>query len=414
MTKYKVVLTLFSSLLILSIGADGSEGIQASVQRIAEQSDQIRADHTQRDDTFFMPSEEAMSQARNEAMSLYQDIMSNVDLFEAEQETSLDDDSLSVEPEERILVFVSRSMGATALNRLMDRAEGDSKVQLLFQGIPEGGTLTDAVSDIQSMVLGRQNPPNVSINPNLFREYGITSVPTMVAERKLVGAGTSSEPVYKKVAKVQGLANPEWLRDRVSHGDEGDLGSYGPVTHISEPDLIEVMKRRVMEIDWDEKRENAIASYWEKYQFNHLPPATASRTRSIDPSVYITEDIVTPDGQVVAHAGDVINPLAMRRFTQVIVVFDPLSNQFGKQLQEAIEEAKDRSGAVRVTYIATRMDRDKGWASYEEVANEVGEHIYILTPDVMNRFQIEKTPSIVMAEQGMFVVEELPINRETK
>nr|MBG9386379.1 conjugal transfer protein TraW [Klebsiella pneumoniae] len=100
-----------------------------------------------------------------------------------------------------------------------------------------------------------------------------------------------------------------WLAREVDNGEKGDLGVKGPVEKISEPDLIDVAKKRLANIDWEEKKKQAIERFWTKQNFNELPRAPKSRTREIDPSVMITSDISTPDGTVFAHAGDVINPL---------------------------------------------------------------------------------------------------------
>ncbi len=100
------------------------------------------------------------------------------------------------------------------------------------------------------------------------------------------------------VAQVSGLSDPVWLAREVDNGEKGDLGVKGPVEKISEPDLIDVAKKRLANIDWEEKKKQAIERFWTKQNFNELPRAPKSRTREIDPSVMITSDISTPDGTV--------------------------------------------------------------------------------------------------------------------
>ncbi|MHB4491971.1 hypothetical protein ACYB5X_25510 [Klebsiella pneumoniae] len=130
----------------------------------------------------------------------------------------------------------------------------------------------------------------------------------------------------------------------------------------------------------------------------------------------ITSDISTPDGTVFAHAGDVINPLCdpkevckpgTRPFTQAVVVFDPLDKKQMELLAKKLPEIKQEPGVQRITYIATEFDKDKGWDSYKSVTDNFDAPVYLLTPDLITRFELEHTPSIITARGKKFVVREL-------
>ncbi|MFC6674134.1 hypothetical protein [Marinobacterium aestuariivivens] len=183
------------------------------------------------------------------------------------------------------------------------------------------------------------------------------------------------------------------------------------MAEISEPDLIELMKQRFAQIDWEEKKEAAIRNFWEQQSFRELPEAHKDRVREIDPTVYIAEDITAPDGTVIAKQGDLINPLDVAPFTQAVVVLDPLDEDQVVRVKDALPEIGKIPGVTRVTYIVTRLDREKGWDSYRSVTDAFDAPVFLLTPDVAQRFELEYVPSIITAQKGRFVVTELADRR---
>nr|WHE43982.1 hypothetical protein LOCMHKOF_00099 [Providencia stuartii] len=312
----------------------------------------------------------------------------------------------------RILVFASLSLGEQGLDDVLTAVSGQPDSVIVFRGIPEGMNLGQGVKAIQALAAKKDPVPNIIINPTLFKTYNITAVPTivMLEDEPLPG----EQP--NVVAQVSGLSDPVWLAREVDNGEKGDLGVKGPVEKISEPDLIDVAKKRLANIDWEEKKKQAIERFWTKQNFNELPRAPKSRTREIDPSVMITSDISTPDGTVFAHAGDVINPLCdpkevckpgTRPFTQAVVVFDPLDKKQMELLAKKLPEIKLEPGVQRITYIATEFDKDKGWDSYKSVTDNFDAPVYLLTPDLITRFELEHTPSVITARGKKFVVREL-------
>ena len=60
-----------------------------------------------------------------------------------------------------------------------------------------------------------------------------------------------------------------------------------------------------------------------------------------------------------------------------------------------------------MTIIVTRLDKEDGWDSYEEISDLLDEPVHLLTPDVRDRFELEYVPSVITAEGKIFKVEEL-------
>lgn len=302
-----------------------------------------------------------------------------------------------------LLVFASYSLGQQGLKDLLRSASGKDAL-VVFRGIDEKANLGKAVLAIQRMAAKYDPIPQVVINPVLFKEYSVTAVPTIILRE--VGSRLAENPT-REVARVQGLSNPDWLIGQVQSGNQGDLGVRGPIAVISEPDLIDVMKKRLANIDWNHKKHQAIKRFWKKQRFLTLPEARKNRQRAIDPSIYITKDIRSVAGEIIAKKGDQINPLDVSPFTQAVIVFDPLDQDQIDRILDRLPAIKGLAGVTRVTYIVTRLDQKIGWDSYKKVTKSVQSPVYLLTPEVIKRFELEFVPSIITANARRFIVEEL-------
>lgn len=343
----------------------------------------------------------SMDKVRAEAMALFQQLQANNPTLKKMQRKQAEKGSTAY----KILVFTSLSLGKQGLEDILAAVSGNPDAVIVFRGIPEGMNLGRGVKLIQSLAAKKDPVPNIIIDPTLFKKHHISAVPTIVL---LEDKPTPDEPP-KVMAQVSGLSDPSWLLREVEYGEKGDLGMKGPVEEISEPDLIEVAKTRLANIDWEQKKREAIQRFWKKQTFNELPPARKARTRELDPSILITRDITAPNGTVIVRKGERINPLDIRAFTQVVVVFDPLDKQQMAALAKALPEIRKAPGVQRTTYIATRFDRDKGWDSYKEITDHFDAPIYLLTPDLVSRFKLEFTPSIITAKDNKFIIRELAV-----
>ncbi|MBB3105177.1 TrbC family F-type conjugative pilus assembly protein [Azomonas macrocytogenes] len=308
------------------------------------------------------------------------------------------------EPAYSTLVFVSYSLGEQGLSEILSAVSGQPEMAVVLRGIPEGTTLGEGLLAIQKLAMTQKPVPNIILDPVLFRQYGVTHVPTLVSR---VRPGTDEQGPLPVIARVQGIAEPQWLQREIAKGKEGDLGVRGPLQAIAEPDLIEVMQARAAAIDWEQKKDNAKKRFWSLQTFHELPRASQDRTRRMDPSVVVTQDIQTSDGQFVAHAGDRVNPLDSRPFTQAVVVFDPLDAQQVKQVLRSVPHLKQEPGVQRITYLVTRVDKADGWTSYQSITDALDAPVYLLTPDVKARFELESVPSIITAQDNQFVIREL-------
>jgi conjugal transfer pilus assembly protein TraW len=306
-----------------------------------------------------------------------------------------DEDSAVGEPDQiTITVLVSRSLGAAQLKEIFALASGVPGVRVAFRGIREGERLADFIAGIHALLKDLDPVPDVVLDPTAFRDAGHDVAPVLIAR------GPDGE-----LARVAGLADPAWLRARVLAGARGDLGALGPIEAVTEPDLIAELQRRLAALDLEKLREQAIARYWQRRTFEDLPVATVTRTQEIDPTIRAAADVRLPDGTLLVKAGETINPLDRLPFTQRLVVFDASDKR-----QVAIAKRLGaEAGVSRVTYIATRLDRERGWEALASVEDSLDAPVYLLTPDVRSRFALERAPATVEARGRVFVVTEHPV-----
>ena len=96
-----------------------------------------------------------------------------------------------------------------------------------------------------------------------------------------------------------------------------DLGVRGATWAIAEPDLLEAIEARLLEMRRSgelerfesEARERARRTLEEPPPVRDIAPATRERSRLFDPAITVARDIRTPDGTLIAAAGTRVSPL---------------------------------------------------------------------------------------------------------
>ncbi|CRI66360.1 conserved exported hypothetical protein [Thiocapsa sp. KS1] len=308
------------------------------------------------------------------------------------QMPAVPDATATATPTQTITLLVSRALGAAALRDIFATAARPD-VRVVFRGVAEGEPLMDFMRGIHAELQGLDPMPAVELDPTPFREAGAEVVPLMIL------SGPDRE-----IARVAGLSDPAWLRAQVAAGRTGDLGVRGPVEAISEPDMLEEIARRVAALDLAALREQALARYWTRAVFEHLPAAREARTRVIDPMIEAKADIALPDGTLLVRSGERLNPLDRLAFGLRLVVFDPTEPA---QVQTA-RTLGESAGTLRPVYLATRLDRAAGWEGFRALEDALDETVYLLTPDVRERFALERVPASVESAGRVFLVREHP------
>jgi conjugal transfer pilus assembly protein TraW len=206
----------------------------------------------------------------------------------------------------------------------------------------------------------------------------------------------------KALMQVKGVSSLSWLNDKLKTGDNGDLGRMGEVYDIAEIDLLEEIKRRMAAIDWRQKQQQAIARFWDQQKFEVLPVALEDRERVIDMTITAPRNLTAPNGQLIVRAGQTVNPLDNMPFGLCLIVFDATETS---QIQW-VHQSSCQDKKARVMYLATSVSRQDGWDGLKALETSLNSSVYLLTPDVRSRFQLQHVPSLVEQTGNRLVVRE--------
>jgi len=101
-------------------------------------------------------------------------------------------------------------------------------------------------------------------------------------------------------------------------------------------------------------------------------------------------------------------------FDEIIVVFDPLDKRQLPLIRKHLPRIQSDIGNFPVTWIATQLDREKGWDSHVQISDELDEHVYLLPTDVRDRFELEHVPTILFARDKKFEIVEIGLEEDVQ
>lgn len=350
--------------------------------------------------------------------------------------------------------FISESMGKEKVKALIDAYAGDNTVRFVLKGFNGKGTINDGLKWLLDLILGMNPQPNILLDPELFQRYDVTVAPTMLLERvdgapeekqsadeqkisrTLKNLGTAlglaedqsktaadqiaQEVVTKKALTrrpaliVSGVTSREWAIEKAKEGAEFNQKTQGEVFEISERDILEIAKERVARIDWERKKEEALNRFWERQQDHYvsLPLAQESTERIVDPSIVLNRDVYGADGSVVFKAGQKFNPFDRMPFTKTVIVFNA---SIPKEVEAVAKLVKEEQSQNRnVLLLVTEFKSSGAFEQIKSMNESWREPVYLLTPELKERFQIRATPTVVRADnkKKVFKVEEISLLSE--
>ena len=289
------------------------------------------------------------------------------------------------------VMFVSFSLGESVLKGIFEEASGQSDVLLVLRGPKPRQKLPGLFADLKALLKGIEPMPNIVIDPTRFQKWAVTTVPEIIVEEH-----------GKASLRVKGVTSLAWLKSRQESGRQGDLGRFGEVFEIAEVDLLEEIKRRLAAIDWSQKKQQALARFWEQRRFEALPVALEDRDRIIDLTVTAPRDLVAPNGKLIIQAGQTVNPLDKMAFGLCLIVVDATQ----KTQIDSIRQWSCQDKKARVMYLATSVSRQDGWEGLKTLESVLNAPVYLLTPDVRQRFQLQKVPALVEQSGNRVVIRE--------
>jgi len=296
------------------------------------------------------------------------------------------------------LLFVSFSLGESALKGIFEETSGRDDLLLVFRGPKPGQKLPALMADLKRLLKGIEPLPNIIIDPTRFQRWSVSSVPDIVVEQD-----------GKTRLHVRGVSSLSWLDEQIKVGKQGDLGALGDVGEITEIDLLEEIKRRMAAIDWKQKQQQAIARFWAQQKFEELPVTQEDRDRTVDLTITAPRDLTAPNGQLIIRAGQTVNPLDKMPFGLCLMVFDAMV----PAQVELIQRLSCQDKKARLLYLATSLPRQDGWEQLKTLETTLQAPVYLLTPDVRSRFQLQQVPAMVEQAGNQLVVRERKLPAST-
>ena len=264
---------------------------------------------------------------------------------------------------------------------LLQPALADPRITIIFLGSEKVGGVKSLTDWLQVVGRGLPNVPPIQIDPPRFRDFKITQVPEAVVLRD-----------GKEVARVGGVYSTQWI-DTALQTRSGDLGTYGAMSTPIELDMQKQFEDAIDHYDWDGYAKSAVANFWRDQHLAPVPHATKPDVYEIDPSVTITQDVTLPNGQVLAHAGDRVNPLKVIPFKPTLLVIDasdPAQRQFA-----AAQVKKGDIQDLVVMSTAVPAEATDGWDAWAKWQDAIGAHLYLYSKPYASRFRLSATPSFV-------------------
>jgi len=326
----------------------------------------------------------------------------------------------AIKKREGVFYFVSWSIPDAELRAYMREAYWLGAT-VVFRGLHENNmrSTIDRTKAI-AMALGKE-APHTAIDPIIFRQLGVTEVPTLAVVRDQsalwVSGAAHMDALLTILTRADGSIGPlrAWYDGRRRSWQMGgpiedprpampvltgiravptDLTRYP----ILEQDMEELVKGRLKEVDWGKVREELKQKVKGRlHEGPNLPltPARESRVFTVDITQRYEQDIQNHDGSaVIVKAGTEINPLVHVTLRHRYMVID----------------GRD---AKHIAYAQSMMKRDRSvkvWLSagdVEQVSKQLQAPVYWVQPDMVSRFQLAHVPCIISQNGPMLKIEEV-------
>lgn len=172
----------------------------------------------------------------------------------------------------------------------------------------------------------------------------------------------------------------------------GSNDSLGPTYPITEADMLEEIQSKLKSMEKSGRLGQMQKEAIERSKQSIERPAAVkgvvktrqARTFYFDPSWLVPRDITAPDGQIIARAGDRVNPLDYVPLSNHLLFFDQSDP---KQVKKAAEIMKRFKGAVKPILVAGEpLTLTRQWK--RQVYFDQSGHL-------VRRFGIKQVPALV-------------------
>ena len=301
------------------------------------------------------------------------------------------------------IIFISFSMSRGQIRAAM-REAARVKARVVIKGFLKGtSNITETAQRLMALTDEQQTP--IQIDPSEFKKWAVTKVPVIAyydGERSVRAAG---------------VLNFDWLEREIKGLPEETklyaFGEQGPVKKVEEIDLVAMMKQKLSEYDFETRRKETWNNFWARTYNNKadLPRAEKTETWYIDPTVKVIEDVTNHEGDVLAHKGQVMNPLLEVHSPFRYLVINP---QDKEQIAWAKKKLKEHGSIGNVKIMATFIDQDKGWEAYQAIKKDLRWHVFQLPEMMVDRFILSGVPAEIGEHNGLFEVTQYSLKEQAE
>ena len=303
-------------------------------------------------------------------------------------------------PKSHFAVFISFSMSDAEIRDALSAAQS-AGAQVYLNGLKTGdASIMDTLNYMQRLAIKLESKPYTRFNPSAFEQYQVTQVPTILYHEN------------GKTYTARGITNLRWLKGHALDNLESqDFGSYGPTKPVIEKSIIEDIQDRLASYDFEAEKKRTVDSYWKRQKFVALPSADKSEVWFIDPTVRVTADVRNPRGDLLARAGDTINPLATMTAVQNFLIFDATNI---KHLEWATAAVSSPQLTGPVMLMTSTLNSENGWEHLAAIRKHFGKEIYLLPNEMVDKFKISALPAIITPElkKQVFRIEQINLKEK--
>lgn len=182
-----------------------------------------------------------------------------------------------------------------------------------------------------------------------------------------------------------------------------NLGVYGEVFPIAEPDLLKTIHAKLEEMQQDGEMA-AMQKKMTETVIKHVlrPPAVAGistasapRTWYYDPTFVVTQNIIAPNGVMIVRAGTRVNPLAIEHFDEVLLFINADD-------ASQVDWAKAESMKFPVTKIILVEGNIK------DASKKLGRIYFDQDGVITKKLGITEVPAMVQADGLKLRIDEVP------
>ena len=185
-----------------------------------------------------------------------------------------------------------------------------------------------------------------------------------------------------------------------------DLGNFGEVFPIAEPDVLALIKGKISAMIADggmerltTEMQDKARGYANRPKGLALPRATEDRSFTLDLSIRVDHDLADQNGVVFAAAGTVVNPLAWSGFDKTILFVD---GDDPDQVAWAVRQGDELDSLIVLTQGAP-LDLSKTW----------GRRFWFDQSGILsNRFQIARLPTRVTRADPVMRIDEVALPQQ--